>query len=92
MANGLRCIRAVNAVDRSTEVHCTSAQWIARSARHEPRKIGLPFNHLGRRMLIRPLGLVRYFEKALPSKALATDANAVAQRSRFALNEVEVAL
>ena len=92
VANGLRRIRAVNAVDGSSKVHCTSTQWIARSAGHESRQIGLPRNHLGRRMPIRPLGLVRYFQKALPSEALAANAYAVAQGAGFVLNQVQVPL
>src|SRR5262249_39711446 len=78
LAYSLRCIGAVNPVDRSTEVHGTSAHRIAGPASHKPRQIRLPLNHLGRRMPIRPLSLARYLQKPLPSEALAANAYAVA--------------
>ena len=92
LAYSLRCIGAVNPVDRSTEVHGTSTHWIAGPPSHKSGKIRLPLNHLGRRMPIRPLSLARYLKKALPSEAPAANAYAVAYGAGFALNQVQVSL
>ena len=86
LANSLRCIGAVNSIDRSTKVHRTRAHWIAGPASHKPGEIRLPLNHLVWRMPIRPLSLARYLEKALPSEALAANTYAIAQGAGFALN------
>ena len=78
LAYSFRCVGAVNPVDRSTEVHGTSAHRIAGPTSRKPRQIRLPLNHLGQRMPIRPLSLARYLQKPLPSEALAANAYAVA--------------
>jgi hypothetical protein len=61
-------------------------------AGHEAGQIRLALDHFRRRMPIRPLRLAADLQKALPGKSLAADADAVADRVRWVLNEVEVPL
>ena len=51
-------VGAVDAVDGRAEIHRAGAERVAGAAGHEARQIGLALDHLGRRMPVRPLGLL----------------------------------
>src|SRR5712691_6643551 len=92
MADRLRLIGAVDAVDRVAEIKGTRPERIARAAGHEPRQIRLAVDHLRRRDPIGPFGLARNAQQPRPLEAVAADPDPVAQRPVIALHEIEKAL
>ena len=64
VADRLRRVGAVDAVDRLAEIHGAGAERIAGSAGHEARQIGLALDHLRRRMPVRPFGLAGDLQQA----------------------------
>ena len=92
LTDGLRRVGAVDAVDGVAEIHGAGAERIAGAASHEARQIGLARDHLRRRMPIRPFGLARDLQQALPGEAIAADADAVADGGGLVLDQIEMAL
>src|SRR5271157_1417979 len=92
VADRLRLVGAVDAVDGLAEIHRPRAERIARPARHEARQVGLALDHLRRRAPVRPFLLAGNLLQARPLEAVAADADAVAQRAVVRLHEVEEAL
>jgi len=82
----------MNAINCIAKIHGAGAERIARAAGHEARQIRLALDHFRWRMPIRPFGFSADLQKALPGKSLAPDSDAVANRVRRILNEVEMAL
>src|SRR5580692_980984 len=91
MANRVRLVCAVNAIDGAAEIHGARAERIAGTARHEPRQVGLALNHFRRRAPIRPFLLARNLLQAGPGEAIASHAYAVAKRPVVTLNQVKEA-
>src|SRR5262245_55200486 len=89
-ADGRGLIGAVDAVHRLPEIESARAERVGLAASHEARQIRLAYDHLLRRIPIRPLRHPRHLLHAGPSKALATDANPVAQRLAVAEHEIKV--
>ena len=83
-------VGAMDPIDGGTEIHRARAQRIAGAAGHEARQIGLAFDHLRRRMPIRPLGLAGDLLHAGPGEAVAADADAVADRAPVAQHVIEI--
>src|SRR6516225_6970023 len=92
MADRLRLVGAMNAVDRRAEIHGARAEWIAGTAGHEPRQIRLALDHFRRRAPVRPFQLAGDLLQAGPLEAVAADADAVAKRPAVGLDEVEEAV
>src|SRR5208337_2082417 len=91
VADRLRLVGAVDAVDGLAEIHCPRAHRIARSARHEARQVGLALDHLRRRAPVRPFLLARDLLQARPLEAVAADPDAIAKGAVVRLHEVEEA-
>ena len=81
LADSVRLVGAVDAVDRLAEIERARAQRVAGAAGHEPWKIRLALDHFRRRRPIRPLRLLGYLHQPRPLKAVAPDADAVANGS-----------
>src|SRR5690606_8044432 len=60
------------------------------AARHEAGQVRLARDHFRGRGPVRPFRLARDIENALPLKACAPDADAVADRAAVALNEIKM--
>src|ERR1700730_7341761 len=88
-ADGVRLVRAMDAIHGIAQVHCACAERIGRAAAHMMWPIGPPPQHLGGRRPIRPLPLVSNGRGPAPCEAIATDADAVSQSLTFAENEIE---
>src|SRR6266704_2289341 len=91
-ADRIRPIGAVDAVDGGAEIHRAGAERVAGSAGHEAWQIRLARDHLRRRRPVRPFGLARDVQQALPLKSFAADADAIAYRAAASLDQIEVAL
>src|SRR3954470_11585963 len=91
-ADRVRPVGAVNAIHGGAEVERAGAERVAGTAGHEARQIGLARDHLRRRGPVRPFRLARNRQQALPLKAVAADADAVAYGAAVALHDVEMAL
>ena len=92
LADRLRRVGAVDAINGIAEVHGAGAERIAWTTGHEARQVGLPRDHFRRRAPIRPFGLPRNLQQALPGEAVAADADAVAQRVSLILYEIKMTL
>ena len=92
LTDGRRLIRTVDAVERVTKVERPCAEWIARTACHEPRQVGLAVNHFCRWVPIRPFDHASNALRAGPYETLAADANAIAQSPTMAKNQVKVCI
>ena len=57
LADGLRRVGAVDAVDGVAEIHGARAERVAGAAGHEARQVWLALDHFRRRPPVRPLGL-----------------------------------
>src|SRR5438270_12560919 len=88
MADGLRRVGAVNAINRAAEIKRTRTHGVPGPARHEARQIGLARDHFRRRRPVRPFRLARDAQQPVPLEAVASDAYAVAQRYVVGLNEI----
>src|SRR6266436_5201176 len=89
LADRLRLVGAVNAIKRRAEIHGAGAERIVDAARHVPRQIGPPRQHLRGRRPARTFLLGGYAVDAAPAKAIAADANAVPQRLAVGQHEVK---
>src|SRR5438105_6776940 len=89
MADGLRRVGAVNAINRAAEIKRTRTHGVPGPARHEARQIGLARDHFRRRGPVRPFRLERDAQQPVPLEAVASDAYAVAQRYVVGLNEIK---
>src|ERR1700730_7485618 len=78
-SDGLRLIGAVNTIDRRTKIKRARAHGIAGSARHEAGQIGLALDHFRRRSPVWPFLLACDAQQALPLKAVAANADTVAE-------------
>src|SRR5262245_33387681 len=92
IADCLRLVGAVDAVDGVAEVERARAQRVAGAAGHEAGQVRLARNHLGRWGPVGPFRLARDRQEAGPLETFAADADAVAQRPVVALDHVEEAL
>ena len=92
MADRLRQVRAVDAIDRLAEIERPGAERIAGTAGHEARQIGLALDHLRRRTPIGPFLLARDLLQAAPLETVAADADAVAHGAAVRHDEIEIAL
>ena len=92
MADRLRRVGTMDAIDGSTQVHRAGAERIARSAGHETRQIRLALDHFRRGMPVGPLGLAADLQQALPSETVAADTDAVTHRVRRVLDQIEMML
>src|SRR5215470_16132438 len=92
MADRLRLVGAMDAVDRVAEIHRAGAERVARTTCHPTRQVGLARNHFRRRCPVGPFRLARDCLEPGPLESLAADADAVAQCPVVALDDVEEAL
>src|SRR5271165_844009 len=92
VADRLRLVGAVNAIDGLAQIKGARAHRIAGAPGHEARQIGLALDHLRRRAPVGPFLLARYLLQARPLEAVAPDADPVAKRPVVRLYEVEEAL
>ena len=88
----LRLVGSVDAEDGVTEIEGSRPEGIARTARHEPRQIGLPSDHFRRGAPVRPLLFLGHPLDARPLETDAPDADAIADGQIVRLDEVEIAL
>ena len=86
----------MNAVESVTvvlvEIQCARTQWVLRAAGHASSPLSRKFvalNHRGRRCPCRPFGFALDDGSSGPRKALAADADAIADGLPAGLNEVE---
>src|SRR6476620_4073553 len=91
-ADGLRLVGAVNAIDRGAEIHGAGAERIARPAGHPARQIRLALDHFLRWGPVRPFFFLRDLDEALPTEAVAADAEAVTQCAPAGMHHIEVTL
>src|SRR3569623_2423860 len=91
-ADGLRLVGAVDAIHCGAEIKRARPHRIAGPARHEARQIRLTLDHLRRRRPVGPFLLAGDLQKPLPLKALASDADAIAQRAAVTLHDIKNAL
>ena len=89
LADGLRGVGAVDAIDRAGEVHGAGAGGFTGAAGHEAQQVGLTLERLLGRMPIRPLRLLLDGLGAGPGEAFAADADAVAERATIAEHQIE---
>src|SRR4029450_11291866 len=82
-------VGAVNAVLAGAEIHRPRAERVAGTAGHEARQIGLACDHLVRRMPVRPFRLAADGLHPGPGKAVAADADAIADGPALAEHVVE---
>src|SRR4051794_25988664 len=80
LADRLRLVRAVDAVEAGAEIQGARAERVFRAASHVARQVGTALQHLGRRNPIRPFLLAADRLLAGPREALAADADAVLER------------
>ena len=80
LADRLRLVRAVDAIQRRAQIHGARAERIVDAAGHVARQIGPPRQHLRGRRPARPFLLGGDAVGAAPAEAVAADADAVAQR------------
>ena len=90
MADSLRRVGAMDAVNGVSQMHRASAQRITRAPCHKAGQIRLARNHFRRRVPIRPLSLAGDLQQASPGEAVAADPDAVTQRARLTLDQVQV--
>src|SRR5882724_1334945 len=89
MPDRLRCVGAVDTIDRGAEIKRPSAHRIAGAARHETRQIRLALDHFRRRRPVGPFLLTRNAQEALPLEAVTANADAVTQGDIVRPNEIE---
>ena len=89
LADGLGLVRAVDPVERRSEIERACAERIVGPARHVARQAGLPPPHLLGRRPVRPFALGGHPRGAGPCHPIAADADAVAQRLAVAEHEIE---
>src|SRR5208337_4996437 len=92
MADRFRLVGAMDTIDGLPEIERARAQGVAWTAGHEPRQIGLAFNHFRRRPPVRPLLLARNALQAGPLEAFAAHADAVAKGPVVPLQHVKETL
>src|SRR5262245_47490258 len=92
LADRLRRVGAVDAVDGRADIERARAERIAGTAGHPARKIRLPRDHLRRWRPVRPLSLFADVVHAPPLKAIAADADAVPHGDTVAHDEIEEAI
>src|SRR5208337_877087 len=92
VADRLRLVGAMDAIDGLAEIERARAHRVARAAGHEARQIGLALDHLRWRTPVRPFLLAGNLLQPGPLEAVAADADAVAQRAVVRLDQVEEAL
>src|SRR5580704_9605356 len=80
----------MDAINGVSQMHRARAQRITRAPGHKAGQIRLARNHFRRRVPIRPLGLAGDLQQASPGEAVATDPNAITQRARLTLDQVQV--
>src|SRR5580704_2563309 len=88
----LRLVGSVDAEDGVTEIEGSRPEGIARTARHEPRQIGLPSDHFRWGAPVWPLLFLGHPLDARPLETDAPDADAIADGPIVRLDEVEIAL
>src|SRR2546423_4612999 len=92
LADGLRLVRAVDAVERGAEIHSARAERVVETAGHVARQVGTPSQHLCGRGPARPLLLGGDTLHPAPGEAVAADTDAVADRLAVAGDEIEAPL
>src|SRR5271166_5926222 len=92
VADRLRLVGAMDAIDGLAEIERARAHRVARATGHEARQVGLALDHLRRRPPVGPFLLAGDLLQARPLEAVAADADAVAKSPIVRLNEVEEAL
>src|SRR5918993_5716369 len=92
LADRVRLVRAVDAVQRAAEIHRAGAERVGDAALHVAREVRPALQHLGRRRPVRPLGLARDGLRPGPLEPRAADPDAVADRAAVAEHVVEPAL
>ena len=90
LADGRGLVGAVDAVHGRAEIHGARTERITGAAGHEARQVGLALDHFGRRMPVRPLGLLGDLLHAGPGKAVAANAHAVADGASATEHVIEV--
>src|SRR6202158_1976642 len=89
LADRLRLVGAVNAIQRRAQIHGAGAKRIVDAARHVARQIGPTRQHLRGRGPARPFPLRRDAVDAAPAKAVAADTDAVAKRLALRQDEIK---
>jgi hypothetical protein len=92
LTDGRGLIRAMNAIERIAKVERPCAKWIARTACHESRQVGLAVNHFWRRMPIRPFDHASNALRTGPCETFAADANTIPQSAARTENQVKVCM
>src|SRR6266849_8257238 len=91
-SDGLRLIGAVNAIDRPTKIKRACTHGIAGASGHEAGQIGLALDHFRRRRPVRPFLLAGDAQQALPLKAVAANADAIADVASVGLHDIQKSL
>src|SRR5450759_4999564 len=89
LADRLRLVGAVNAIQRRSQIHGARAERIVDAAGHVTRQIGATRQHLRGRGPARPFLLGGDAVSATPAKAVTADADAVAKRLAVGEDEIQ---
>src|SRR5579883_52633 len=92
VADRLRLIGAVDAIDGLAKVERPRAERIAWPAGHEARQVRLALDHFRRRAPVRPFLLAADLLQSRPLESVAADADPVADRAVFPLDEIKETL
>src|SRR5262249_20845906 len=89
LPNGLRLVRAMDAIKRRAEIEGAGAERIVDAAGHVAGQIGATPAHLGRRGPAGPFPLGADAMYAAPAETVTADADAIAQGLAARLDQVE---
>src|SRR6266699_1384042 len=89
MADFVRLVRTVNAIEARAEIDRAGAHRIVRAARHMTRQIGPTLQHLPGRRPVRPLALVAHLVDAAPGVTGGAYGDGIAQCLAVAEHEIE---
>src|SRR5262245_64635956 len=79
----------MDTIDSAAKIERTLSHGIASSSGREAGQLGLPLDHFRRWSRVGPFLLARDVQQALPLKAVATDADTVADGTPVRLHDIE---
>ena len=82
----------MDAVNCAADIHGACAKWIAGTASHEARQIGLALNHFGGRKPVRPFRFALDCLYPGPGKTFAADSNSITDGLAATEHEVEIGI
>jgi hypothetical protein len=91
-ADGVRLVRAMNAIQAGAKINRARSERIVHSASHMAGQVGPALEHLQRRRPIRPLALHRDSLRAGPGEALPANSDAIPERFAILEDIIEAAL